>query len=106
MLSLDMRCRIIDSPRGSNRAGDNFQAVVRGPVVLARDENMDANFNQPVTIISKEGYVNVLTDSGSTQSYKLLIKIPTPEGYIRMVDYSSVNSWSGKRVCTWLPKIR
>ena len=106
VLSLDMRCRIFDSPRGSNRAGDNFQAVVRGPVVLARDENMDANFNQPVTIISKEGYVNVLTDSGSTQSYKLLIKIPTPEGYIRMVDYSSVNSWSGKRVCTWLPKIR
>ena len=106
VLSLDMRCRIIDSPRGSNRAGDNFQAVVTGPVVLARDENMDANFNQPVTIISKEGYVNVLTDSGSTQSYKLLIKIPTPEGYIRMVDYSSVNSWSGKRVCTWLPKIR
>ena len=106
VLSLDMRCRIIDSPHGSNRLGDNFQAVIRGPIVLARDENMDTNFNQPINIQLNDGYINVLADTGTTQPYKLLVKMPTVDGFIQMVDYGSVNSWSGKRVCTWLPKIR
>jgi DUF1680 family protein len=34
-LTLDMRCRIMDAPKGSNRAGDNFQALIRGAIVLA-----------------------------------------------------------------------
>ncbi len=105
-LSLDMRCRIIDSKKGSNRAGDNFQAVVRGPVVLARDENMDKDFAQPVSIPSSDGYVMGETETVDSSKYKILVRIPTANGYIRMVDYSSVNSWSGKRVFTWLPKTK
>ena len=102
-LSLDMRCRVINSLPGSNRAGDNFQAVVRGPIVLARDENMDKNFNQPVTIQSKDGYVEAVSETSNTLNNKLLVKIPTNDGFIQMVDYGSVDSWSGKRVFTWLP---
>ncbi|WP_298648133.1 beta-L-arabinofuranosidase domain-containing protein, partial [uncultured Proteiniphilum sp.] len=34
-LQLDMRCRVVNAPQGSNRAGDNFRAVIRGPLVLA-----------------------------------------------------------------------
>lgn len=105
-LSLDMRCRIIDSKKGSNRAGDNFQAVVRGPVVLARDENMDKDFAQPVSIPSSDGYVMGEPETVDSSKYKILVRIPTANGYIRMVDYSSVNSWSGKRVFTWLPKTK
>lgn len=104
VLSLDMRCRIIDSQRGSNRAGDNFQAVVRGPIVLARDENLDENFNKPVTIQSKGGFGVAIPEVSYPPNYKLLVKIPTTEGFIQMVDYSSVNSWAGKRVFTWLPQ--
>ena len=103
-LSLDMRCRIIDAPHGSNRAGDNFQAVVRGPVVLARDENLDPKFDQPVTIVSDNGYVKDVTEKTIQKPYQLMVRIPTKDGFIQMVDYSSVDSWSGKRVCTWLPK--
>ena len=106
VLSMDMRCRIIDSPHGSNRSGDNFQAIIRGPIVLARDENMDTNFNQPINIQSTDGCVSALAEPGNTLPYRLLVKIPTGDGFIWMVDYSSVNSWSGKKVCTWLPKIR
>lgn len=104
-LSLDMRCRLLDSPRGSNRAGDNFQALVRGPVVLARDENIDKDFNQAVTIPSKDGYVENTSAIIDQKNYKLLVKVPTKDGFIQMVDYSSVDSWSGKRVFTWLPKV-
>ena len=106
VLSMDMRCRIIDSPHGSNRSGDNFQAIIRGPIVLARDENMDTNFNQPINIQSTDGCVSALAEPGNTLPYRLLVKIPTGDGFIWMVDYSSANSWSGKKVCTWLPKIR
>jgi DUF1680 family protein len=102
-LSLDMRCRLIGSQRGSNRAGDNFQAVARGPIVLARDENRDKSFNQPVTILSKDGFVDAVSETSKPGNFKLLVKIPTTEGFIQMVDYSSVDSWSGKRVFTWLP---
>lgn len=105
-LTLDMRCRIVEAPHGSNRAGDNFQALVRGPIVLARDENKDANFNQPVTIKSKDGYVSGPTEISNQQPYRLLVNIPTDNGFIQMVDYASVNSWGGKRVCTWLPKVK
>jgi DUF1680 family protein len=102
-LKLDMRCRIIDAPRGSNRAGDNYQALIRGPVVLARDENTDPQFDQPVTIKAKGGYVQVISETDTRHSSRLLLRVPTQEGYIKMVDYASVNSWKGKRICTWLP---
>ena len=102
-LDLDMRCSIVDAPHGSNRAGDNFQALIRGPIVLARDENLDANYAQPVTIISKDGYVEVSPEKPGIEGIRMQFKVPTSKGFIHMVDYSSVNSWEGKRVCTWLP---
>jgi len=105
-LSFDMRCRIIDAPHGSNRAGDNFQAVTRGPIVLARDESRDAGFDQPVTIKSKDGCVEGALGTNNQQPCRVLVDIPTDNGVIQMVDYASVNSWSGKRVCTWLPKVK
>jgi hypothetical protein len=30
-------------------------------------------------------------------------EVPTTSGPIPMVDYASVDSWSGKKVQTWLP---
>jgi DUF1680 family protein len=40
-LVLDVRCRLIQSKPSSAFDGNQFQALVRGPVVLARDENLD-----------------------------------------------------------------
>jgi len=102
-LSLDMRCRVIDAPHGSNRKGDNFKALVRGPIVLARDENIDKNFDQPVNILSKGGYVDVALETPISKSTRMQFRVPTSNGYIHMVDYASVDSWNGKRICTWLP---
>jgi DUF1680 family protein len=105
-LQLDMRCRIIEAPHGSNRAGDNFQALVRGPVVLARDENIDEHYNQPVSFISKDRYVNIIPVSPTGSGAKMQFQVPVEGGFIRMVDYASVNNWNGKHVCTWVPRGR
>ena len=102
-LELDMRCRLIAGPHGSNRAGDNHQALVRGPIVLARDENIDADYAKPVTIRAKDGYVDVVPVQPTQKSTRMQLRVPTEDGFIEMVDYASVDNWNGKHVCTWLP---
>lgn len=104
-LSMDMRCRVIDAPHGSNRAGDNFQAVLYGPIVLARDENIDSNYHEPVKLQAKKGYIEAKQVDPAKDNIKLQFSVPVEGGkYITMVDYASVDNWNnGKHVCTWLP---
>jgi uncharacterized protein len=103
-LMLDMRCRVVDAPRGSNRKGDHFQALMMGPVVLARDENIDPDFNKPVTLVSKDGYVDVKSEAPILKTTNMQFLVPTTDGMIHMTDYASVDSWKGKKVCTWIPE--
>jgi uncharacterized protein len=103
-LTLDLRCRLLDSPHGSNRAADNHQALVRGPVVLARDENIDPAYNQPVAITATNGYVEVTPVPPTLPTARMQFRVPTQTGFIQMVDYASVDNWTGKHICTWLPK--
>lgn len=105
-LLFDMRCRVIDAPRGSNRAGDHYQAVIRGPIVLARDENMDENYNQPVLLQSENGYIHAIQEKPISGIISMQFSIPVEGGkYITLIDYASVNNWNdNKHVCTWIPK--
>jgi uncharacterized protein len=103
-LMLDMRCRVVDAPRGSNRKGDHFKALLMGPVVLARDENIDPDFNKPVTLISKDGYVDIKSETPILKTTKMQFLVPTTDGMIHFTDYASVDSWNGKRICTWIPE--
>ncbi len=103
-LLLDMRCHVMDAPKGSNRKGDHFQALVMGPVVLARDENIDPDFDKPVTIISKDGYVDIKSETPILKTTKMQFLVPTTDGMIHMTDYASVDSWKGKKICTWIPE--
>jgi DUF1680 family protein len=104
-ISFDMQCRVLDAPHGSNRKGDNMQAVIWGPIVLARDENIDAHYNQPVTIkADKKGLVKITKTQPTLSSTRLEFIVPTKTGNIRMVDYASVDGWKGSNICTWLPK--
>jgi hypothetical protein len=101
-LTLDMRCRVIDSPHGSNRDGEHLQAIIRGPIVLARDENIDPGYDKPVTIISKGGYVEVAPVAKTLPSAWMQFRVPTREGFIQVVDYATVNNWNGRHIHTWL----
>lgn len=96
---LDMRCRVITSPKDGKH-----QAILYGPIVLARDENMDNNFNENVEIISENGYVKTIKEKPFYDAVRLQFSIPTKEGNIRMIDYASCDNWNGRKICTWLPK--
>lgn len=98
-LQLDMTGRLISSPKN-----DHYKALLYGPIVMARDENRDPNYNQPVEIISKEGKVNVVLEEPNIEFIKVQLKVPTTDGYIRMIDYSSSDNWNGRETCTWLPE--
>ena len=103
-LAFDMRCRLRDAPRGSNRAGDSFQALVWGPIVLARDENIDPDYDEPVRVVAgKDRVVRVKRVAPTLASTRLEFEVPTDDGPIRMTDYASVNGWEGAHICTWLP---
>ena len=101
----EMKARLVDAPRGSNRAGDAFQAVIYGPIVLARDENTDPAYNQPVEVIADEnGVVAVEAVKPSLPTTRMEFIVPTSDGPIRMIDYASVDGWQGSKICTWLPR--
>jgi DUF1680 family protein len=101
----DMQCRVIISPRGTNRKGDNKQAVIWGPIVLSRAENMDKSYNQPVTIKADEaGQVKVAKTKPTRADARMEFIVPTTTGTIRMIDYASVNNWDNSHICTWLTK--
>lgn len=100
----DFKAKRLLAPRGSNRAGDGYQAVVWGPIVLARDENTDAAYAEPVTVkADAAGNVSVKRIKPTCQGHRLEFTVPTDTGDIVMCDYASVNGWNGKRIQTWLP---
>jgi hypothetical protein len=101
-------CAAVSStrPRGNNPEGYNFQAVKYGPIVLARDENTDVNYNQPVQVVADANHeVTVARTQPTLESTRMEFIVPTTAGSIHMVDYSSVNCWNGKKICTWLPML-
>ena len=100
----DFRARRLLAPRGSNRAGDGYQAVVWGPIVLARDENTDAAYSAPVVVrADADGNVAVRRIKPTFPGHRLEFMVPTESGDINMCDYASVDCWRGKRIQTWLP---
>ena len=104
----DFRARLIDAPKGGrNPEGEFFQAVQWGPIVLARDENIDPDYNKPVQVVADEnGEVKVRQVTPDRPGTRMLFIVPTTGGDIKMVDYSSVDCWKGSHIQTWLPMIR
>ena len=103
----DMRCKLIDAPRGSNPESWNYQAVQYGPIVLSRDENIDPDYNKPVQVVADaNGEVKVTRVKPTLEKTRMEFIVPTTTGSIRMVDYSSVDCWKGKQICTWLPRLK
>ena len=104
----DFRARLIDAPKGGrNPEGEFFQAVQWGPIVLARDENIDPDYNKPVQVIADEnGEVKVRQVTPERPGTRMQFIVPTTGGDIKMVDYSSVDCWKGSHIQTWLPMIR
>lgn len=104
-LVLDMKARLVEAPHGSNPAGWNCEAVTYGPIVLARDENIDPDYNKPIRIkADANGEVKLTPVKPQKPGTRMEFLVPTTTGNIHMVDYSSVDGWKGKQICTWMPK--
>lgn len=104
----DMKARLINAPEnGRNPEGKYFQAVQWGPLVLARDENLDPDYDKPVRIVAdSKGEVKVKIVDPERPGTRMQFLVPTTEGDIKMVDYSSVDCWKCSHIQTWLPMIR
>lgn len=106
-LTLDMRAKLINAPHSSNSESWNYQALQYGPIVLSRDENIDPDYNKPIQIVADaNGNVKITPVKPQMKTTRMEFLVPTTTGIIHMVDYSSVNGWNGKKICTWLPKLK
>lgn len=106
-LELDMRGRVVEQ--------NNYQAIVRGPVTLARDSRFGDGFVDETSVIEhKDGYVE-LTPVGSDfawMAFTAPMKLGTDlEGsgeakQIHLCDFGSAgNTWERSvRYRVWLPK--
>ena len=106
-LTLDMRCHLLRPPGGGPKSGGNFQALVRGPIVLARDKRLGGDIYEGEDIqAEKEGFVS-LTAQAITIPALMQFSVPTAHGgSFSVVDFaSSGNTWDAQseRV-TWIPK--
>ena len=106
-LSFEMKARLLPAKEGKNPAGKDFQAVQWGPLVLARDENIDPDYNKPVKVVADaDGFVDVKIVTPQRPGTRMRFSVPTNAGPIKMVDYSSVDCWEGSHIQTWLPILK
>ena len=103
-LDFDMRCRRIEGPHGVNRAGDGRAAVVRGPIVLTREERFDEHFDEPAHIqADADGTVRARRIEQAPAGVRLALEVPTDNGAILMTDYASAGNWGESNIQTWIP---
>jgi DUF1680 family protein len=102
-LTLDMRCKLIDAPKGgSTPDSDRYKALRYGPLVLCRNSETDPDYNKPVSILAdSDGFVAAKQAEGVDDS--LVFDIPVSTGSIRMYPYAHINGWNGAMIQTWLP---
>ncbi|MFH1070474.1 MAG: beta-L-arabinofuranosidase domain-containing protein [Candidatus Glassbacteria bacterium] len=113
-LALDLRGRVICHPGGSQQF-----AVMRGPIVLARDsrlsdEDVDAEMQRPV---AESGFIELQPDSAAAQTFWMVYRVPVvgdPAGgqngekrTIRMCDFASAGDVldPSVRYRIWLPAL-
>jgi hypothetical protein len=106
-LSLDMRCRLMKSPEGTPMSADGFRALVRGPIVLARDKRLGWDIHVGVEILADaDGYV-APTPQAPTIPARMQFTVPTVDGRnFPVIDFeTSGNAWDARseRV-TWIPR--
>ena len=104
-LDLDLRCRLVPSPQGSHRGGGGLQALVRGPVVLARDRRLGGDIFAPVSIrVDGDGFVPLDPVAPSVGEVGFLV--PATDGSVfPVIDYATAGNTrdAESEFCTWMP---
>jgi DUF1680 family protein len=105
-LTLDMRCHLVRSPQGSPKSADGFRALVRGPVVLARDKRLGGEIQEEVEIQADVDGIVPLTTQATTLPALMQFAVPTTAGCsFQVVDFASAgNTWDAtSEYATWIP---
>lgn len=106
-LKLDLRARLVRAP------GDpSYAAVMRGPVVLARDRRLEsADIDAPVAIkADKDGFVDLIPVTGAKPEHIwMLFRVPVAgdgQATVPMCDFASAGkTWSeASRYRVWIPQ--
>ena len=118
-INIDLGCRVYDAPLGSNRLGDDFVAVMRGPILLARDRRLGEDIYEKVSFwhldLEPRKQQKRVREYDTEPEYILVepgidalmqIKVRTDKGYINMVDYQSAGiTWDERSAfASWLPR--
>ena len=108
LLVLDQRCRLVKPPCTHNPAEEHFQALMRGPIVLARDKRLKEDIHEAMSInVNNDGTVDAKL-MPPTIGTLLELEIPTKDGgSFHVVDYASAGStWDAdSEFRTWIPQI-
>ena len=106
-LTLDMRCRLVHPPEGCPESAHDFQALVRGPLVLARDKRLGADVEEGEDIQTDADGCVSLVPMAATVGALVQFAVPTSKGgRFPVIDFaSSGNTWDARseRV-TWIPR--
>lgn len=105
-LKLDLRIRVVHAKDIDPDAGDDAArhlALLRGPVVLARDEALGHDLEKPVKILEKEGFATE-TPLPQKEGVRFNAGVETGEGTLEVCDYASLGQdWrNGKRMTAWI----
>ena len=107
-LSLDLTARLVKPFSIGNDPNAAFHAaVLRGPVVLARDARLGEPVDQPVDIAADgEGHVAVMPTDTADFDRWMEFRVPLAAGgAIHMIDYASAGkTWEqDSMMCAWMP---
>lgn len=101
-LLLDLDCRLMAAPR----PGDAFQAVLRGPLVLARDRRLGDDLDGPVLFRGDAAGIVAATAVELPAGAGVCLDLATEDGRpCRVIDYASAGSTWDERSAfrTWIP---
>ncbi len=104
-LDLGLRCRLVAAPHGVNRRGDPFQALLYGPLVLARDKRLGGDIHAPVAIAA-DADGTVAVEPLSSAIGQVAFNVPTRDGgFFPVIDYASAGStWDdASAFVSWMP---
>ncbi|MCI8497296.1 MAG: hypothetical protein HFE85_03460 [Clostridiales bacterium] len=108
-LKLDMRARLIEAPEGgANSDGLYFNAIERGPIVLARDARLnDGDLAAGVRIAADmDGYIDLKPSNTANFNRHFEYEVPVTRGEpFHVIDYSSAGkTWNAESLLTaWIP---
>jgi len=97
-LDFDMRVRILYAkdidPDAGAEAICHF-ALLRGPIVLARDSALGENLDIPVTVLDRDGYASAVSSKKASFQTEQEYEILAEDGCFTVVDYASAGqSWN------------